>query len=169
MAKNKNRDRRTANASPNRNAPAPRLHVSPSPKTPAADAMLARPAPRKPEPTIADGRVFHPLGKGRPALTVSHTPVKTLRVLDRPRTFKGLAPKSIKVGKAAAKRQHQFQVNRFGPVHVSQTKAAVAFQAPHRVLICLKRKIRKEVFHALGKAGRGVRRPKFNRHSHIKC
>lgn len=45
-----------------------------------------------------------------------------------------------------------------------------AFAAPRRVLICVRRKQRKEVLFAKNKAGRrGQRRPKFNRFSEISC
>lgn len=46
----------------------------------------------------------------------------------------------------------------------------VAFEDPSRVLICVRRKQRKEVLHALGKAGKvGQRRPRRNHYSEIHC
>lgn len=47
---------------------------------------------------------------------------------------------------------------------------AIGFANPTNVLVCVRRKIRKEVMHALGKAGRGgQRRPKFNFFSKVRC
>lgn len=45
-----------------------------------------------------------------------------------------------------------------------------AFSAPGDVLVCVRRKRRKEVLHALRKTGkRGQRRPRRNRFSDIRC
>ena len=44
------------------------------------------------------------------------------------------------------------------------------FRAPAQVVVCVRRKIRKQVIHALRKAGRvGQRRPRFNRFSSVRC
>lgn len=46
----------------------------------------------------------------------------------------------------------------------------VAFSAPRDVLICVRRKRRKEVLHAFRKTGRsGQRKPRFNRYSQVRC
>jgi len=47
----------------------------------------------------------------------------------------------------------------------------VGFAAPRQVAICVRRRVRKEVIHALGKAGRGVKRrlPRFNYYSEVIC
>lgn len=169
MAKNNSkRDRRGANAttSPKRSRQTSRLHVSPSPK-PQVRLAVDR---QRPSAAIDDRRVWHPLGDARPAYDTSYRPVKTLRVLDRPRTLQSPLPKgSIKVGKKAAQRQRQAQINRFGPDYHSQTKAIVAFAEPGKVLHCIKRKVRREVLHALNKAGRGNRRPTYRPESKIHC
>lgn len=55
---------------------------------------------------------------------------------------------------------------------LSQTQAPLAFEKPEKVLICVRRKIRKEVLHALKKTGgRGgvTRKPIWNRFSEISC
>lgn len=44
-----------------------------------------------------------------------------------------------------------------------------AFHAPSKVLLCIKRKIRKEIIHAKGKAGSRTRTPRFTLNSRIKC
>jgi len=51
----------------------------------------------------------------------------------------------------------------------TQTKAVVAFRAPEAVAVCVRRKMRKEVLHAKGKAGGKVRKPKFNSLSKYRC
>lgn len=44
------------------------------------------------------------------------------------------------------------------------------FQNADKVIICLKRKIRREVMNALGLAGKkGQKSPHFNAYSHIRC
>lgn len=48
--------------------------------------------------------------------------------------------------------------------------AKIGFAAPKKVLICVRRRIRKQVIHALKKAGRrGQRRPRRNFYSSISC
>lgn len=49
-------------------------------------------------------------------------------------------------------------------------KVTYAFQSPKRVLVCIRRRARKEVLHALKKTGRrGQRSPRFNYYSSIRC
>lgn len=48
--------------------------------------------------------------------------------------------------------------------------ARLVFAAPQNVQICVSRGIRKEVMHAKGVAGkRGLRKPKFNSYSKVRC
>lgn len=58
--------------------------------------------------------------------------------------------------------------NTFRPYN-AQTKAIVAFSAPKRVAVCVRRKIRKEIMHAMGAAGGKVRKPKRNFMSNHRC
>lgn len=52
----------------------------------------------------------------------------------------------------------------------SQTKAIVAFEAPRSLAVCVRRSMRREVLHALKKAGKtGQKRPKRNWMSAISC
>lgn len=56
--------------------------------------------------------------------------------------------------------------------NLSQTKAKLKQYSPLRTLICIRRKIRDEVLHALGKTGKGGsnnRKPKFNHNSEVLC
>lgn len=49
-------------------------------------------------------------------------------------------------------------------------KPILAFEHPLRVVLCARRKIRKEVLHALGKSGRGgQRKPRYSYYSSISC
>lgn len=47
--------------------------------------------------------------------------------------------------------------------------AAIGFQNPPSVLICVRRQRRREVLHAIGAAGTRVRRPTRNEYSSISC
>lgn len=53
---------------------------------------------------------------------------------------------------------------------LSQTHAVVAFREPDRVLVCVRRAVRREVMHAIGKAGgTGQRPPKRSWLSSVSC
>lgn len=43
------------------------------------------------------------------------------------------------------------------------------FKNPSKVYICIKRKIRREIAHALGFAGSSVKHPRFNYYSRVRC
>jgi hypothetical protein len=45
----------------------------------------------------------------------------------------------------------------------------LAFMDPRRVVVCIRRKMRREVLHALGKGGGGNRRPTRKPTSEIQC
>lgn len=56
------------------------------------------------------------------------------------------------------------------PSRLPSRKAFFSFSDPRRVIICVRRKIRKEVLHALRKSGRsGQRRPRRTTYSNIRC
>lgn len=50
-------------------------------------------------------------------------------------------------------------------------RARISFASPHKMVICIRRKIREEVLHALKKTGRGVsrRKPRRNNYSNVEC
>lgn len=54
---------------------------------------------------------------------------------------------------------------RSGPTLTSR----IAFADPRKVFVCLRRKIRREVIHALGKGGGGNKAPKRKPTSNIEC
>lgn len=161
----KGRRSRDANVIPSRRlrpSPSPRSHRSVS-----TNRSIVRVLPPA-APTIDDGRVWHPEGSSRPAFTTDYTPVKRVVVRDRPKVIRSVGSTSKTVS-TKSRKAHRATVNRFGPVLHSQTKAAVAFEQPKRVLVCVKRKERREVLHAKKKTGRGNRAPTWNRFSHIRC
>lgn len=95
---------------------------------------------------IEDRRYYNPQGAFAPARSFSK-PRHRLKAIDRTPPTGDL-----------------FRKNR------SQTRALIAFQAPQNVLVCVRRQRRKEVLHALNKAGKvGQRRPRRSFYSSISC
>lgn len=79
-----------------------------------------------------------------------------------------------KMAVSALRRGATRLVVRQNPLHnqLSQTKALVAFADPDKVHICLRRRVRKQIMHALGKAGKGSRlfkKPRRNEFSSVHC
>jgi len=61
---------------------------------------------------------------------------------------------------------------RSAPRHLAQSMppAGISFKAPDQVVMCVRRKIRREVLHAFSHAGRGgQRKPKWGPWSHVNC
>nr|QJB20468.1 MAG: hypothetical protein [Microvirus sp.] len=98
--------------------------------------------PSAPLTTVEDRRTFHPDGEQRNARSFR----RSYHLLTQPQ-----APSVL------AQRPHM-------PV-------GVAFDNPRDVLVCVRRKTRRQVIHALGKAGKGVARkaPRRNHYSDVKC
>lgn len=92
-------------------------------------------------------------------------------VEDRRIHYPGLKPYNrpiaqMTVGKPA--RLHLVENKRYSAP--SQTKAIVAFQEPHKLPICIRRKERREVLFAKGVGGsRGLRKPTRNEWSDVSC
>lgn len=102
---------------------------------------------------VEDRRLFHFEGPDRPALMDDGTPAR-IGLRDRYKNRNRVKP----------------QAYRFGPKFYSQTKAAVVFQEPDRVAVCIRRKARREVLFAKKRAGRGgMRRPRRTWLSKISC
>lgn len=116
----------------------------------AADAVLSRPlAPLfsglpslTPLKDVEDRRTWHPVGPFRPARQLGGHPVHPVNV-NKPKNQK-------------FKRQLPF---------------GLKFAVPENTVICVRRKRRKEVLHALKKTGkgRGRKRPTKNWYSKIGC
>lgn len=98
---------------------------------------------------IEDRRQFHPEREARPARSFSSS-LHRLQVPSRP----------MRVSKGAR-----------GSVLMSGPSYKIGFVAPRKVLICVRRKQRREVLHALHKTGRsGPRRPsRRSYYSDVRC
>lgn len=104
---------------------------------------------RTPLTLFEDRRQWHPEGIYAPARSFSQTRHRLVPVIGR-------SPIKQRPGRA------------WYPGF--QGREVIAFRAPQKTLICVRRKIRKEVLHAFRKTGRGGQRsPKFNHYSSISC
>lgn len=129
------------------------------PVTPPLAALVTPPRPLRPvvlPVSIEDRRVHDPRGLDRPARDVHGRAIRPLR------------PKAVVVRAAGGK-----------PVKARKSIRNILNTVPHRLqfaqpmktVVCLRRKMRQEVLHALGKTGRGARRrkPRRNWMSSISC
>lgn len=99
-----------------------------------------------------DRREWHPSGPlHRPAFLTS-----------------GVQHAPLSIGKR--KRGAVIKARRSRVAEVSRPYHTVAFAAPRSVAICVRRQTRRQVMHAIGKAGKvGQRRPRRNQHSGVSC
>lgn len=98
-------------------------------------------------------------------------PSQALVLVEDRRTFYPTAP-ALRPALSFSRKSHARVVAKQNPRfnQPSQTKAILAFAEPKKVLVCVRRKRRKEVLHAKGVAGRrGLRRPHRNNWSGIRC
>lgn len=95
-------------------------------------------------PLLGDGRLFHPDPLEAPR-TVSGTPAR-VRVLPRRSS-------------SATARSDPFLAFR----------DRLTFRTPDRVALCVRRKQRRQVLHALRRTGRGNRPPRRNAWSNVSC
>lgn len=110
---------------------------------PVANLRLPRYTPAR--YIINDYRTFHPERSYRPLLRTSGARAVVFRPVQR------------------ANRSGRFSSRLHGP----QT---LLVQAPRKVLVCVRRRQRKEVLHALRKSGKfGQRKPRYNSRSQIYC
>lgn len=130
----------SANATVSQTVP---LSMSPTRSIPSAQFELL------PLRELEDRRTWNPEGSLSPARSFSK-PRHRLTVVDRRK------PTS-----------YQFSLKKSFP---SQTRAIVAFRAPSRVLVCVRRNMRKQVLHALRKTGMtGQKRPRRSVYSSVSC
>jgi len=96
------------------------------------------------------------------------TPKVALRTIQDRRTwFPSLFRPAASLGRRA---DTKLIVSPIRPTRsVSRLPDKVAFDVPSRVLICVRRKVRKEVIHAIGKGGSGNRKPRRNDFSDVSC
>lgn len=122
--------------------------------TPTANLRLPRLLPRSMSVArgLPDRRNYHPDGMMAPLAVTSRLSSKLVHGVSR-----GSTKKSNR------------NVPRYGGFKTF-TPSSVAFKAPSRVVLCVKRQQRKEVIHAIGKAGRsGQRKPRRNQWSDVSC
>lgn len=113
-----------------------------------------------------DRRTWHPDGPRRPARSFNKWNHRlTAKSLSRSMVGPYGATNAIRVGTIA-----RGFTRRARPKTATFNRSSVAFQTPSKVLICVRRKQRKEVLFAKRKTGRGgQRRPRFNYYSSISC
>lgn len=134
---------------------------------------LARSAQSEPE----DRRRFHPEGPDKPARTRRGTVARmSIAGVSSPKNREAFA--AAQRARRESQRFSAFGLSGVGvgglpPRSKNRTalNARVQFQSPKHVWICVKRKIRKEIMHALKFTGKSVvrRQPRRNMYSDIKC
>lgn len=71
---------------------------------------------------------------------------------------------------AVPKSNYKVPLSQYSALGQTYPTYKLAFEAPTKVLVCVRRKIRKQVLHALSKTGKvGQNRPKISDYSHISC
>lgn len=89
---------------------------------------------------------------------------------DRRTHYPGLSPYKRPVQQLAVGRPARLHLVDKKYAAPSQTKATVAFQEPHKLPICIRRKERAQVLHAKGVAGsKGLKKPRRNEWSDVSC
>lgn len=113
---------------------------------------------------VPDRRFYHPLGKRAP---LGVTLGSAANIVSRP------VRRSIRVSSTARRARSRSSVRYVSPYTSRNsfiTPSTIAFEAPSRVVLCVRRSVRKEVMFASGKAGRrGQRPPRRNQFSDISC
>nr|QJB20444.1 MAG: hypothetical protein [Microvirus sp.] len=104
-----------------------------------------------------DRRQHHPEGRMRPAKLISGTRIPPHKVQ---------TTKKIKVLRGPGGRPMKS-----GRVRLATLSPRIKFALPHKTAICIRRKIREEVLHALRRTGKGAnrRKPHRNRFSGVSC
>lgn len=104
---------------------------------------------------IEDRRKHHPDGRNRPLKTTRGT---------------RLPPHQLKTTKKiSVRRGPHGRPLKSKTVRVRTLTARLKFAAPKKTMICIKRKIRREVLLAFGRGGGRHKNPKRNRHSEVSC
>lgn len=131
------------------------------------DELLAVPGPTPLVPlspfdlTLDDNRTYHPDGNFRtPSMLNPYEP--EIEVYEQTKR----RPAGLRSN------QSYRQTRPYGRATQNQQalSQSVAFRDGSRVAVCVRRKQRKEVLHALRKTGGGSRKPRrYNRYSQVKC
>jgi hypothetical protein len=128
---------------------------------------------------VSRGRVISTTSNARRSLPLSVSPIKKIQPYTQdlrvwtPQKKPFVPLRTVYNRPVKIKLIDKVHTDRFGRKvrrRASQTKAIHAFRVPEEVAVCVRRKIRKEVLHAIRKAGKvGQRRPKRNFTSQISC
>jgi len=160
----KSKGRRDLNTIANRRLPTlskNNVRLRPSPLSPRMNQGTFRRfktmRPSVPLQAAEDRRYWHPAAP-------IHRPVRTLSGVQSHRLVIGKPNGRKQVSTNPYKRSAVAKPDMAGPPH------QIAFHAPEKVVICVRRKRRKEVIFALNKAGKGgQRRPRRTHNSGVQC
>lgn len=115
-----------------------------------------------------DRRLYHPEGRYRPAISKTEFIPRT-----REQPFWRGTPVDPNTG--VVKKLVPSKVDPSGWIYIDDRpdvleRARLGFVDPWKVIICLKRKMRKEIMHAFGYAGKtGFKKPHFTQYSYVRC
>lgn len=128
--------------------------------------------PRKSESNLyQDRRLWHPLGANRPAVSKTEF---IPRIIER-RPWRDPGPNYPLVDpRGVPQKLVPSKIDPSGWTYIADKpgvldKWRLGYEDPWKVIICLKRKMRQEVMHALGYAGKPHKKPKFNQYSYVRC
>lgn len=118
------------------------------------------PVSRRPINLYEDRRQYHPEGVYRPARSLVEARPRVVDIggdvdgeIFHPRTGELIYTRKA-----------------YNPARVMMSVGNFHFKDPWKVFICLKRKMRKEVMHAFGYAGKtGFKKPKYTQYSKVRC
>lgn len=109
--------------------------------------------------------------RNQPLLPFDSLPFTELTTVEDRRTFHPRG--EVREARSFRTPHHQLVYRPAAPVimgHPNRIPQSVAFHAPREVLVCVRRKTRKEVLHAFNKTGKsGQKRPRRNHYSSISC
>lgn len=107
---------------------------------------------------VEDLRYYHPQKLDRPAGATVRSATRLVDVLDHRQQKKKSRARLARVLAGAERVRPMVMVT-----------SRPGFAVPERVALCVRRKRRKEVLHALRKVGRGHKRAKWNEWSKVRC
>lgn len=110
---------------------------------------------------IANRTRLQPVNRVR----VSLTPIKThtIPLLAEPLSDRRIFNPAKRIALPFALKREHSNIKAGPKFHQLQ------FATPKKVALCVRRKRRKEVIHATGKAGKRTRKPRYNHWSKVKC
>lgn len=124
-------------------------------------------SPKLPLNEYQDRRLWHPLGANRPAVSLTESyPQLTLKPPRRKMVVQWPPQNPIRRIHGDDININTGEVVRWG----AYDPFKISWANPYKMLICLKRKARREVMHASGMAGQsGFKKPKWTQYSYVRC